>query len=86
MKTTKILFAVTLLLILLSYSCQSPGNCELTQDERIEISKEIETIIENIVSPDLNYQTHINLRADTVGYLYAGDGSFIFSDCLFRKD
>lgn len=86
MKTTKILFAVPLSMILFSISCQSTGHCELTEDERIEISKEIETVLDNFVSPELNYQTHISLRADTEGYLYAGDGSYIFTDYQSYKE
>jgi hypothetical protein len=86
MKTITIFFIAGLLMFLFCYSCQSPRDCEITEDERIVISNEIETIIENLIGPDLNYQTHIDLRADTTGYIFAGDGSIIFSDYQSYKE
>ena len=69
-----------IVLLLLSFSCKPKVVSELTDQERNKISKEIETVVDNFVDPNLNSEKHIALRADKDGYIYAGDGKILFTD------
>ena len=71
------------LLLLFSWltSCKTNNNNELTDQQKVKIVNEIEGIVSNFLSPSgLNYEGHTKLRANTPGYVYAGDGKILWTD------
>ncbi len=66
-----------LLLAFFVSGCQST----LTEDQKNQIAKEVETTVKNFFNPKtLNYDTYVALRADKEGYLFAGDGVILTTD------
>lgn len=71
----KILSALFLAILLAG--CTS----KLTDDQKKQIAGDVETVVKNFLNPKtLNYDTHVALRADKDGYLYAGEGLILAAD------
>ena len=76
-----------LILILISFSCKPGGISELTDQEKNQISAEIETVVDNFFNPNtLNYETHTALRADREGYIGGSDGKIVSTDYESYKE
>lgn len=59
----------------------------LTEQQKIQITKEIEAAVDNFMNPKtLNYNTHVALRADKEGYLFASDGQILAADYKTYQD
>lgn len=68
------------LAVLIFVSCKPQASCELTENEKTTISKEIETIVRNFLDANtLGYQTEIGIRANAEGYVMGGDGKVKFT-------
>jgi hypothetical protein len=66
------------LAILVLTSCRPQA--DLTEEEKTSISKEIETVVRNLMNAStLNYETHTGLRANKAGYVMGGDGIIKFT-------
>jgi hypothetical protein len=69
------------LIALILVSCDANKDDKLTDQQIIEITKEIESVVNNFFDPKtLNAATHSALRANNAGYIFAGDGKVIFTD------
>jgi hypothetical protein len=61
--------------------CQPAKVQDLTLTEKKKITQEIETLMAKFFSPEgLTYETHVSLRANHLGYVYASDGKILFTD------
>lgn len=68
------------LTILILVSCRPQVSCELTTEERKAVSKEVETVVRNFLNANtLGYQTEIEMRANTEGYVMGGEGKIRFT-------
>jgi len=76
----KSLLAIVVALGLL-ISCESSTSEELAQEIVDKVTNEVESVVRNFMDANtLTASTHIGLRADTEGYVYAGDGDIVYRD------
>jgi len=74
-------------IILFLISCNTKVTTELTDQEKNVIAREIKNLVENFLDPNtLSYETHVNMRADVDGYIFAGDGQILFTDYNSYKE
>ena len=72
-----------LLMALLFAGCTS----KLTKEQKNQIAKEVETTVREHLNPKtFSLNTHLDLRADKEGYLFAGDGTIVATDYKTFKD
>lgn len=81
MRTSVFHLATGLTLTIITFvSCRPQASCELTEEEKTAVSKEIETVVRNFMNAStVNYETHTGLRANIEGYVFAGDGKVKFT-------
>jgi hypothetical protein len=81
MKTGLLNFITGLSLVtLVLTSCRPEVSCELTEEEKQAVSKEIEAIVRNFMDANsLTYETHTGLRANKEGYVMGGEGIIKFT-------
>lgn len=81
MKKVTVFSLLLIGLVISIISCETSNQCELTEQEKTEISGEIENIMGDFFNPNtLDYEKHINLRANIENYVFAGDGAILFTD------
>jgi hypothetical protein len=76
MKTALFNLLTGLSVSLLSFvSCQPTDSCNLTEEEKMAVSKDVEAEVRNFLNAaTLSYETHTGLRANQPGYIMGGDG------------
>jgi len=68
------------LIVLIFGSCRAKVSCELTDEEKKAVSKEIETRVRNHMNANiLGYQTQVGLRANVEGYVFGAEGKILFT-------
>ena len=67
-KEINVIFIIGCFLLIFS-SCKPKVVNEITDLDKSEISKEIESIVDNFFDPNMNYESYLALRADKDGYL-----------------
>lgn len=73
-------FIALISITLLTTSCRTSCNGEMSDKKREMIKSEIETIVKNFFNPKtLNYSTHTGLRADKEGYVFGLEGKIGFT-------
>jgi hypothetical protein len=77
----RVFLACSVIIGSILFSCDPNVGSALTDQLTIEITKEIESVVDSFLDPNtLNFDAHTALRANTDGYVYAGDGNIIFAD------
>ncbi|MEN8116168.1 MAG: hypothetical protein ABFS16_04280 [Bacteroidota bacterium] len=72
MKSFNYIFCFIVLFLFVT-SCSD----SLTEKDKIRITREITTIVDNFLTPEINYDSHTNLRANVEGYVMGSDGAII---------
>ena len=62
-------------------SCESSTSEELSQETIDKVTNEVESVVKNFMNANtLNASTHIGIRSDAEGYIFAGDGDIVYKD------
>ena len=62
--------------LLLAFSCSKSPDV-LSEQDKEKITQEIYSIVDNFLSTEITYESHINLRANVEGYVMGSDGAII---------
>lgn len=73
---------ISFMIILMGLTFCKPTETDvLTEEEKVKITNEIESIVENFLDPNtMTYESHIGLRANVDGYVMGGDGKILYID------